>query len=237
MFVPNFMESNTREMGRRKKLIMIVLRVVFCLVTLLVLFVLASNVCMIQNGKKCIISDSELKEKEADCILILGAGVWGKNPSPILRDRLDEGLRLYKAGIAPKIIVSGDHGKENYDEVNVMKNYLMEAGVPDEDIFMDHAGFSTYESMYRAKAVFGVDKMIIVTQQYHIYRSIYIAKKLGIEAYGSPAECVDYSGNRARDIREIAARTKDVIWCTLKIKPKYLGEKIDLNGSGTVTND
>lgn len=115
-----------------------------------------------------------LKEEDAtalsdvDCIIILGASVKnGDTPSPMLRDRLDEGIALYKAGCAPKILMSGDHGSEYYNEVSVMKNYAIKQGVPSEDIFLDHAGFSTYESMYRARAIFGAEKVVIVTQKYH----------------------------------------------------------------------
>ena len=104
-----------------------------------------------------------------DCILVLGAGVNEDEPSDMLRDRLDTAIELYNTGIAPKILMSGDHGCEDYDEVNVMKNYAIAKGVPSEDIFMDHAGFSTYESLYRAKAVFGAERVVVVSQKYHLY--------------------------------------------------------------------
>ena len=78
--------------------------------------------------------------------------------------------------------MSGDHGQIEYDEVNTMKQVAIDAGVPSNDIFMDHAGFSTYESIYRAKEIFEADKLIIVSQEYHLYRALYIAKQLGIES-------------------------------------------------------
>ena len=132
-----------------------------------------------------------------DCILILGAGVHedGK-PSLMLKDRLERGIDLYKAGISEKIIVSGDHGTVGYDEVNVMKNYLIDAGIPSENIFMDHAGFSTYESIYRARDIFCVKSMVIVTQKYHLYRALYIAKEFGLDAVGVPAAEIKYYGQR-----------------------------------------
>ena len=83
--------------------------------------------------------------------------------------------------------MSGDHGRVSYDEVNTMKDYAINDGIPSDDIFMDHAGFSTYDSMYRAKEIFGVKKIVIVSQKYHLTRALYIAKKLGIEAYGVSA--------------------------------------------------
>ena len=142
----------------------------------------------------------EVKEIEnvsnMDCILILGAGVWGNKPSPMLEDRLLEGINLYNNKISNKIIMSGDHGKEDYDEVNIMKEYAIQKGVESENIFMDHAGFSTYESIYRAKEIFGAKKIVIVTQKYHLYRALYIANKLGVEAYGVNSDPRKYLGEK-----------------------------------------
>lgn len=215
-----------------------ILKTILNIVVAGVLFFLISNWMIVGVEKKKIAATPELVSLHADCIMILGAGVRNNStPSPMLRDRLEEGLRLYKAGVASKILVSGDHGQENYDEVNVMKKYLMEAGVPDEDIFMDHAGFSTYESMYRARDVFGVKKMIIVTQEYHMYRALYIAERLGLNVLGSPSANIEYSGATYRNIREWLAREKDIFACMFKVKPKYLGEAIDIHGDGSVTND
>ena len=202
------------------------------------LFVVLSNLWMVRAAEKRIVSREEAAELEADAILILGAGVWeGGVPSPMLQDRLEEGLALYQAGAAPKILVSGDHGQSDYDEVNVMKAYLMTAGVPDEDIFMDHAGFSTYESLYRAREVFGARSLIIVTQKYHMYRALYIARRLGLQVLGCHADPRRYYGEAVREAREMLARDKDILWCLVKPEPTYLGEPIDIHGSGSVTND
>ena len=202
------------------------------------IFFLFSNLNMICREANKIRNENKLKELDADCILILGAGVWaGGIPSNMLADRLEEGLRLYRNGVAEKIIVSGDHGRKNYDEVNVMKKYLMDRGVPGEDIFMDHAGFTTYESMYRAKEVFGVKKAVVVTQRYHLYRALYICEKMKIDALGSASDPRSYRGAFARNIRESLSRVKAVIWCFFKMKPKYLGDPIDIHGDGNVTND
>ena len=155
----------------------------------------------------------------------------------MLEDRLNEGIKLYKEGISSKIIMSGDHGRKDYDEVNIMKKYAIEQGVPSEDIFMDHAGFSTYESIYRAREIFKVNKIIIVTQKYHLYRALYIANKLGIETYGVNADPRRYVGAAYREVREILARNKDFIKCIIKPKPTYLGESIPVSGNGDLTND
>lgn len=178
------------------------------------------------------------KHFSADCILVLGAGVRDDgSPSHMLADRISTAVSLYNAGVSDKLLMSGDHGRKDYDEVNCMKDNAMSAGVPSEDIFMDHAGFSTYDSLYRAKAVFGAERVIIVTQEYHLYRALYIAKSLGIEAVGVSADIRSYGGQQIRDIRELLARTKDYMFTLIKPKPKYLGESIDLSGSGDVTND
>ena len=134
-------------------------------------------------------------------------------------------------------MMSGDHGRVNYDEVNAMKAYAVENGVPSEDVFMDHAGFSTYETVYRAKEIFGADKVIIVTQEYHLYRALYIAEALGIEAYGVSADLNRYGGQTMRDIREVLARCKDFAMCLFKPEPTYLGEAIPVSGNGDLTND
>lgn len=176
-------------------------------------------------------------KQEYDCILVLGAGVRDNAPRPILKDRLDYAIELYKNKAAPKIIMSGDHGRKDYDEVNVMKKYAIDKGVPSEDIFMDHAGFSTYDSLYRARDVFLAKKIIIVTQEYHMYRALYIANSLDIEAVGVPSDPRAYAGQTYRNIREILARNKDFIYCIFKPSPKYLGPEIAVSGDGNLTND
>ena len=148
--------------------------------------------------------------EDVDCIIILGCQVKDDGSlSHMLRDRLMRGLEVYEAGAAPKFLMSGDHGREEYDEVGAMKNYAIENGVPSENVFMDHAGFSTYETVYRAKEIFQADKVIIVTQEYHLYRALYIAEQLGVEAYGVSADLNRYAGQSMRDFREVLARCKD----------------------------
>ncbi|MDX9871286.1 MAG: ElyC/SanA/YdcF family protein [Clostridia bacterium] len=177
---------------------------------------------------------------EAEAVLILGARVYpGGNVSLMLNDRLITGLELYEKGKAPKIIVSGDHGQKEYDEVNAMKSFLKERDVPAEDIFMDHAGFSTYESLYRARDIFQVKKVIIVTQRYHLLRALFIARELGLEAYGVASDKHIYHNVMLKsELREIAARNKDFITAKIvKPRPQYLGEVIPVTGDGRVTDD
>ena len=176
--------------------------------------------------------------KDADAILILGCQVKPDGSlSLMLKDRLDKGIELYKNGVASKVIVSGDHGRDDYDEVNAMKKYMIQNEVPSEDIFMDHAGFNTYDSMYRAKNIFNVNKCIVVTQKYHLYRSIYIGNALGMETYGVSAQNIKYVGQLGRDIREVLARDKDVVKCIFKPQATYMGDTIPVSSNGDITND
>ena len=172
-----------------------------------------------------------------DCILVLGCGVVGKTPSPMLQDRLLTGIALYEKGAAPKLLMSGDNSKIDYDEVNVMKNFAIDAGIDSENIFMDHAGLSTYESMYRAKEIFGAKKVLIVTQSYHLYRAVYDARALGLDAYGVASDLRGYAGQIFRDVREVMARVKDFAYCIIKPEPTYMGESIPISGDGNITND
>ena len=144
----------------------------------LIFVILLINFYIVFSVKNQILSEDEyLKLKDIDCIVVLGAGVRGDKPSPLLEDRLKKAIELYNKGISKKIIMSGDHGKVNYDEVNIMKDYAIKEGVASEDIFMDHAGFSTYETIYRAKKIFQAKKIVVVTQEYHLYRTLYIILK------------------------------------------------------------
>lgn len=207
-------------------------------IIILMIAIFSLNIYVVNSTKNEIVKDENVSNIEGvDCILILGAGIWGDKPSPMLEDRLKEGITLYKKGTTKKIIMSGDHSREDYDEVKIMKEYAESEGVPSEDIFMDHAGFSSYDSVYRAKEIFGVQKMIIVTQKYHLYRSLYIAKKLGIEAYGIESNLRTYPGQVFREIREILARDKDYFKCIMKPEASIMGEKISLDGSGDITNN
>ena len=210
-----------------------------CLAIIGIVTVICVNSHVKSVGGHNIITPEEAAElKDVDCIVVLGCQVKddGK-PSDMLADRLRRGIELYNQGVAPKIIMSGDHGQKEYDEVNTMKQVAVDAGIPSNDIFMDHAGFSTYETLYRAKKIFEADKIIVVTQEYHLYRTLYIAEKLGIEAYGVNADYHTYWGQSNRDAREILARCKDFIKTIFKPEPTYLGETIPVSGDGDLTND
>lgn len=196
------------------------------------------NLLVLQKSSRYILSDNVAAASDADCILVLGCGlIDSQTPSFLLADRIDQGVNLYKKGVSGKLLMSGDHGRADYDEVNVMKACAVRSGVPTENVFMDHAGFSTYESMYRAKEIFGAKKILIVTQKYHLYRAVFIARSLGLDAYGCAAADIAYPNQIQREVRELAARCKDVLFSAVKPLPTYLGDPISLAGSGTVTDD
>ena len=225
-------------MSKKKKILKKIAIIAAAVCLLAGAAVVAVSAYVKSAAKPWIMSAQQAQGLNADCILILGCGVRETGePSLMLRDRLDMGLTLYELGAAPKLLMSGDHGRETYDEVNTMKDYAMERGVPSEDVFMDHAGFSTYESMYRAKEVFQVKTVIIVSQKYHLYRAVYDARALGLDAYGVAAEDIAYLGQAGREVREILARTKDVFYCIFQPTPTFLGDPIPVWGSGDVTND
>ena len=216
-----------------------ILIVFLCLVIVGVTSLFIINGHVKSSGKDRILTVEKAAELEdVDCIIVLGCQVKDDGSlSHMLRDRLMRGLEVYEAGAAPKLLMSGDHGREDYDEVGAMKNYAIENGVPSEDVFMDHAGFSTYETVYRAKEIFEADKVIIVTQEYHLYRALYIAEQLGVEAYGVSSDLNTYAGQSMRDFREVLARCKDWTMCIFKPEPTYLGEAIPVGGNGDLTND
>ena len=201
--------------------------------------VLAGNHHVKRTTKSRILSPEEAANlADVDCILVLGCGVKDDGtPSHMLEDRLRRSVELYHAHAAPKLLMSGDHGQDEYNEVGTMKQYAIDAGIPSSDVFMDHAGFSTYESLYRAKEIFGAKKVIIVSQEYHLHRALYIANEMGIEAYAVAADYRNYSGQTYRDVREILARCKDMLTTAFKVPPTYGGDAIPISGDGDITND
>ena len=172
----------------------------------------------------------EMSRIEPECIMVLGAAVNPDgSPSPALEDRLKTGVSLYYRGVAPKILLTGDNGQMEYNEVEAMKNYVLSAGVPEEDVVLDHAGFSTYDSVYRASYVYGVESMVVVTQEYHLYRALYGCKKMDIEALGVSASQKTYEGQELQEIREVLARVKDFVKWQIKPEATFLGEAVPIN--------
>ena len=210
---------------------------IFTILTVIITIII-TNIIIVTTTNNNILDKNSIKTiEDIDCILILGAGIRGNNPSPMLEDRLLEGISLYQNKVSPKILASGDHMSKYYDEVNVMKDFLVGHKIPSQDVFMDHAGISTYDSIYRAKYIFEAKKVVIVTQKYHLHRALYIAKNLGLEAYGIASNPRPYRNQFIREIREYLARTKDFFKTLFKMKSTYLGENISIKGNGDITND
>ena len=217
------------------------LLIVGCTLVLAVCFFVAGVNWIVYNRTDPMIVDVDAAaalEEPFDCILVLGAGVRADGtPSHMLEDRLEIGIEMYFAGASDRLLMSGDHMSPDYNEVGVMKSHAISAGVPAEVIFLDHAGLSTYESIWRAKEIFGAEKVILVTQKYHLYRALYIAQALDVEAYGVGADYHTYAGQSMRECREILARCKDFATAVFKPEPTFLGDAIPVSGNGDVTND
>lgn len=171
--------------------------------------------------------------------IVLGARVHADGtPYPALADRLAAALDLYRAGLVRRILVSGDHGSEGYDEVNGMRAWLLREGVPDSAIFMDHAGLRTLDTMFRAASVFGVTDAVVCTQRYHLPRALFLARAAGIEAVGLVADRRIYPKARLDAAREALARARALLDVyVFGTRPRYLGPPISLDGPSSATWD
>ena len=209
------------------------------LFTLGLLVVIIPNVAVFARSYNRIYDRNEISElpKDFDCILVLGAGVYSDGtPTPMLNDRLVVACEAYEHGCSDRLLMSGDHLYADYNEPGAMKNYAVAQGIESEVIFLDHAGMSTYDSVYRAINIYGAEKILIVTQEYHLYRAVYLARSLGAEAYGVSANLRRYFGQPKYTVREWAARVKDFALSVFEPEATYMGDKIDLSGDGNITN-
>ncbi|MBQ9161817.1 MAG: YdcF family protein [Clostridia bacterium] len=209
------------------------------LLTLFMILVLSAGIFMRASSDANIVTLDELAEmageQEFDCILVLGAGLRADGtPSPMLSDRVDTAVSIYNSGLCDKIIMSGDH-TGSYNEVAAMKQQAMDASVAGRDVFLDHKGYSTYESVWRAKEVFGAKRILIVSQEYHLYRAVYIADQLGIEAVGVSSDCRVYAGSVGREAREVLARFKDMYLAARRAAPDTEVIPVSLDSNGNLT--
>jgi len=204
-----------------------------------VIYILINTIVVGSSAESIYNFDDIDKLDKTQCVLVLGSRVFSdESLSNVLQDRVDYAIAIYKAGKADRLLLSGDHGQKDYDEVNAMMNYAIEQGVPQEDIFLDHAGFSTYESIYRARDVFCVEKLIIVTQKFHLSRALYIAENLGLSAVGVNSDPRKYRFAEYDSLRESFARIKDFFLSNItKPEPTYLGDKIPISGDSELTHD
>ncbi|NDK08089.1 hypothetical protein EOM39_02475 [Candidatus Gracilibacteria bacterium] len=202
------------------------------LTTLLVVFsasfVLHINYSVENNYNKQIKTIEEIKQNKVG--LVLGAGIKNGKPSDIYKDRIKTAIKAYENKKIEKILVSGDNGRVKYDELTPAKLYLYENGVKKEDIFLDYAGFDTYDSLYRAKEIFGNNSLTIFTQEFHLKRALYICEGLEINCLGIKTDLQGYLYSNYYQKREILSRFKAFLNITFNSKPKFLGEKINING-------
>lgn len=193
--------------------------------------VLVPNACVVLSTDEQILPSADTPPEDLDCILVLGCGIRPDgSPTPMLASRVQRAAELYHAGWANKILMSGDNSRKDYNEVGTMKAEAMKLGVPEEAIVLDHAGFSTYDSIYRARDIFGADRLVIVTQEYHLSRALYLANALDLTAWGVAAAPRNDAGQIGRDLREILARDKDFFTALLQPEPTYLGDPVLLDG-------
>lgn len=225
-----------RYLPKRRTLVWTIAAVVAFLILAVIVVVLVSSLVTTQSAGRHIVADPK-DAPRAKVAIVLGALVYQNGtPSPMLADRLATGVALYKQGKVQKLLLSGDHGQTTYDEVNTMRRYCLDQGVLDQDIFMDHAGFDTYETMYRARDVFKVTDCLVVTQGFHLPRAVYIARTLGLEATGVRADLRPYPNEWRFSLREWPARAKAFFQLHVtKPLPRYLGPAIPIDGDGRAT--
>ncbi len=223
----------------KKKPIKKILLIVLLAIVGFVLVCVGFNVYVSIKASKYIVSDKNDIPEKVDAIIVPGAGLAADGtPGTVLKDRLDNAIKLYNEGVSDRILMSGDHGEEYHNEVRAMKDYAIEAGVPSEHIFMDHAGFTTYETMIRARDVFRVKTCVISTQKYHLIRAVYTARGLGLKAWGIHSGFhISSAKFLVLEAREFLARIKAVFSITFEPPPTYTGDEIPITGNGDVTND
>lgn len=212
--------------------------IIVCLSLVSILALLLCNAYVIGLADDYILDFYQAKELEdVDCIIVLGAGVnKDGSMSSVLFERVSAGVALYDANVSDRLLLSGDHSRKDYNEVGAMKTYMTENGIPESVVFTDHAGFDTYDTMYRARDIFKAKKVLIVTQDFHISRAVYIARSLGLEAYGYACDGKNTFAGYRNEARESVARTKYIFNSIFKPLPKYLGEEIPIWGDASASN-
>ncbi|MDO4291205.1 MAG: ElyC/SanA/YdcF family protein [Eggerthellaceae bacterium] len=222
-------KKSRKRRGPLGWLLRTVLKTAAALVLVVAALVAFANVYTVVTTRDDVHTVVQLEGEQVDAVVVLGASVFADGtPSDILADRLEVAADLYKVGAARAVIVSGDNRDEHYNESDAMKAYCVDLGVPESDVYVDHAGYDTYASMYRARYVYGADSVIVVTQAYHLYRAVATAQALGMEAQGVAADKGAYDNQLSYSLREVAARTKDFVQTLLRIPPADADQPITL---------
>jgi SanA protein len=197
-----------------------------------------ANLWVCRRARRFIVGADQVKP--AQTAIVLGAYVYGTpgRLSPVLQDRVDTAIELFRAGVVDSLLMSGDHGQDDYDEVNWMRIYAEQKGVPTSKIFLDHAGFNTYDTMVRARRVFQVESAVVVTNRFHLDRAVFLALSQGIRAEGVVADKRGYLDANYYEQREFAARCKAFLNVyLLRPKPAFLGEPVPITGDAAASHD
>lgn len=227
-----------RSKKQRSKAFKIIRNTLIILAIIAFLYGTVCNALVILSAKKSIIGAEEAATLgNIDCIIVLGAGLKPDGtPSNLLYERILCGAELYLSGASERLLLSGDHSRTDYNEVGAMKDYMLARGIDASVVFTDHAGLDTYDSVYRAREIFKAKRVIIVTQGFHLSRAVFIARALGLDAYGVDCDTGAYGRNIKNDIRELAARPKYVLDAIFQPAPKYLGEAIPIWGEASASD-
>ncbi|MBO5786452.1 MAG: YdcF family protein [Clostridia bacterium] len=228
-----------KKSGKTKRRYIKITALILLVCFLLAVFAVAlCNIIVIASAKQNVVSFEEAVELgDIDCIIVLGAGVKPDGTmSNLLYERTLCGAELYLKNASERLLLSGDHSRADYNEVGAMKEYMVSRGIDKSAVFTDHAGFDTYDTMYRAKEIFKAKRVIIVTQGFHLSRAVFIAKALGLDAYGVDCDTGRFGRNPMNDLREIAARPKYVLEAIFKPEPEYLGEAIPIWEDASATD-
>ncbi len=221
--------GNRTAKGRSRGVLSHIVKVIAIVLLAIVLFIAGTNLYTVASTRDDVFTVNELAGRQADAVVVLGASVYADGtPSDILADRLEVAVDLYKVGAAEKIIVSGDNRDSHYNESDAMKAYCVKLGVPADSVIVDHAGYDTYTSMYRARHACGADDVIVVTQAYHLYRALADAQGVGMTAQGVPADKGAYDNQDRYSLREVAARTKDFVLALFDVEPTGASEPMTL---------
>lgn len=222
----------------KSKRFRIIRNIILALVAFGIVSLAVCNIIVVASTDEKIIGfDEAVNLGDIDCIIVLGAGVKPDGTmSNLLYERTLCGAELYLAGASGRLLLSGDHSRADYNEVGAMKEYMVSRGIAANVVFTDHAGFDTYDTMYRAKEIFKAERVIIVTQGFHLSRAVFIANALGLEAYGVDCDTGAYGRNLMNDIRELAARPKYLLDAIFKPEPKFLGEAIPIWGEASASD-
>jgi SanA protein len=208
-------------------------RVVAIAAGFLVVVIGGANLLVWLGGRSPVTTDPH-KVPKAQAALVLGAQVYPDGrPSAMLADRVRAAEQLYRAHRVQKLLLSGDHSRIDYDEVGTMRELLLRDGIPARDVFEDHAGFDTWDSAQRAKRVFDVKSIVVVTQGFHMARALYDARRAGLQATGFSADRRNYGRVMAKlEIREAVARVKTLGDTVTGADPRFLGAHVPITGDG-----